>query len=102
MHDHSIRIVAGQVKTSSSELPLIDRLSALTVAIIKDEPDATLVSVAALVARHSALAFHICARGERALNRDGTEKIDGVSSKVVKKHQMTQQLDWNGMSDNTL
>ena len=34
MHDHSIGIVAAQVKTSSSELPLIDRLSALTVAII--------------------------------------------------------------------
>jgi hypothetical protein len=61
MHDHSIGIVAAQVKTSSSELPLIDRLSALTVAI-----------------------------------------IDGASSKVVKKHQLTQQLDWNGMSNNTL
>ena len=48
MHDHSIGIVAAQVKTSSSELPLIDRLSALTVAIIKDEPDA-MHSVAALV-----------------------------------------------------
>ena len=61
MHDHSIGIVAAQMKTSSSELPLIDRLSALTVAI-----------------------------------------IDGASSKVVKKHQLTQQLDWNGMSNNTL
>jgi hypothetical protein len=44
--------MAAQVKTSSSELPLIDRLSALTVAIIKHEPDAmhrfaALVSVAA-------------------------------------------------------
>jgi hypothetical protein len=53
--------MAAQVKTSSSELPLIDRLSALTVAI-----------------------------------------IDGASSKVVKKHQLTQRLDWNGMSNNTL
>jgi hypothetical protein len=61
MHDHSIGIMAAQVKTSSNELPLIDRLSALTVAI-----------------------------------------IDGASSKVVKKHQLTQQLDWNGMSNNTL
>jgi hypothetical protein len=48
MHDHSIGIVAAQVKTSSSELPLIDRLSALTVATIKDEPDA-MHGVAALV-----------------------------------------------------
>ena len=61
MHDHSIGIVAAQMKTSSSELHLIDRLSALTLAI-----------------------------------------IDGASSKVVKKHQLTQQLDWNGMSNNTL
>lgn len=53
--------MAAQEKTSSSELPFIDRLSALTVAI-----------------------------------------IDGASSKVVKKHQLTQQLDWNGMSNNTL
>jgi hypothetical protein len=30
------------------------------------------------------------------------EKIDGASSKVVKKHQLTQRLDWNGMSNNTL
>jgi hypothetical protein len=74
MHDHSIGIMAAQVKTSSNELPLIDRLSALTVAIIKDEPDAmhsvaALVSVAALLASHSALAFHICARGGAGLNR---------------------------------
>jgi len=71
MHDHSIGFMAAQVKTSFGELPLIDRLSALTVAIIKHEPDAmhrfaALVSVAALLAGHSALAFHICARGERA------------------------------------
>jgi hypothetical protein len=64
MHDHSIGFMAAQVKTSSGELPLIDRLSAFTVAIIKDEPAAmhsvaALVSVAALLARHSALAFHI-------------------------------------------
>ena len=67
MHDHSIGIMAAQVKTSSSELPLIDRLSALTVAIIKDEPDA-MHSVAALVSVAAFGApppFHI-AREERA------------------------------------
>ena len=67
----TIGIMAAQIKLHSVELPLIDRSSALTVAIIKDEPDAmhsvpALVSVAALLARHSALAFHMCARGERA------------------------------------
>ena len=67
MHDHSIGIVAAQVKTSSSELPLIDRLSALTVAIIKDEPNAmhsvaVLVSVAALLARHSVGVSYLRAR----------------------------------------
>jgi hypothetical protein len=70
MHDHSIGIVAAQVKTSSSELPLIDRLSALTVAIIKDEPDA-MHSVAALVSvahcwRVTARWRFIFARSERA------------------------------------
>jgi hypothetical protein len=32
----------------------------------------------------------------------GLKKVGGANSKVVKKHQLTQQLDWNGMSNNTL
>ena len=50
MHDHSIGSMAGQVKTSSGELPLIDRLSALTVAIIKDGPDSIYVQRCPLIA----------------------------------------------------
>ena len=69
MHDHSIGIVAAQSgKDSTEELPVIDRLSALTVAIIKkDEPNAmhsvaVLVSVAALLARHSVGVSYLGAR----------------------------------------
>lgn len=77
MHDRSIGFMAAQVKTSFGELPLIDRLSALTVAIINDEPDtmhsvSALVSVAALLAQRVGVSY---LRARRAsLNRDGTEK----------------------------